>query len=292
MTAQPTVAVIGYASVDEKFTTAAFQGAGRTTLIRSVLGGGVPQPGAVAYFAAPLPRHGLDVAVVSWVGQDSKGDIFRDALRDRGVDVTGLVQAGSRSPSTYMFYDEVGESVVWFDAGDVDQHLTPAQTELVSRADAVLVGIGPPEATAAALSAIHEDALVLWAIKSDPGSLPPDLATALARRAQIVCLSHGELDFFTEVTGIDSLGAEGQGATVVTHGSSAVKVHFEGRVREVPVTAAAVTDDATGAGDTFAAGILARVVTRQQITHSALLESVAAACGDARNLLIDRATRG
>lgn len=290
--AGPRVAVIGYASVDEKFATAAFKGVGRTTLIREVLGDGTPQPGAVAYFASPLPGHGLNAAVISWVGADAKGAIFHDHLRDRGIDVTGLVRSGSRSPSTYLFYDESGESVVWFDAGDVDQRLTPTQRDLVSQADAVLVGIGPAEATAAALAAIRDEALVLWAVKSDPGSLPPELATALAKRAQIVCLSHGELDFFTEVTGMDPRVGARPGATVVTRGSGSVKIHLDGRTHEVPVDSTTVTDDATGAGDTFAAGVLARLIPQRELTDAALLDGVVGACADARNLLINRATRG
>jgi len=285
---------MGYASLDHKYLTAPFQGPGHTTLIRGPLAGGLPEAGASSYFASSLRAHGLDVGIVSWVGTDAMGAAFRDDLLARGIDVAGLSCHGSRSPSTQMFYDGHGESVVWFDPGEVDQSLTTTQCEVVARADALLLGIGPVEATARALDTVRSDALVLWAVKADPASLPEDLTRRLADRADVICHSESETAFLEGLRSLDRAALSRAGTIVVTtRGSRDVECLVDGVLREVVGPGPVEINDTTGAGDTFAGGLLARLVQdgmgdHLRTTPSSLSNAVAGACTDAYSLLRSR----
>lgn len=252
---------LGYASLDHKFATADFQGPGHTTLVRTRLTEAGPEPGAVSYFASALARHGHDAGIVTWAASDDMGQRFRAELLRRGVDVTGLSLSGTRSPSTLLFYPDGGESVVWFDRGDVDQTLTGAQAEVIAGADAVVVGIGPSEATARALDVIRPEALVLWSVKADAASMPRALAHRLAARADVICHSTCERAFLESECALE-LEALAQTGTIVvtTRGSAGAQGLLGDATVDVPGMDAVDVVDTTGAGDTFAGSLLARLM--------------------------------
>ena len=73
--------------------------------------------------------------------------------------------------------------------------LDEGQRELVAAADMVCVTVGPETATREVLAAAAPHATVVWAVKADPRAVPPDLAAALAMRADIVVSSRREAGF-------------------------------------------------------------------------------------------------
>lgn len=288
MSKQHRLCVLGYASVDHKFLTEPFTGAGRTTLVREPLHGGEPEPGAVSYFAAESVRQGLVTDVVSWVGADHLGDAFCTSLQRAGVGTTGVSRRGGRSPSSHMFYPDAGEPVTFFDRGDVDLSLADTQRRLVREADTVVVMIGPPTAVSEALDEVPPDAMLGWVMKGDPGSLPADLAHRVAARADVISYSSGERDFMRSHCGLDpdALAATGR-LLVETRGADGVAYSTGRGWRSSGPTQRVRTRDVTGAGDTFAAGLMARYAQARTTSHD-MEQVVAGACADAAGFLASR----
>lgn len=282
-------AVLGYASLDHKYVTEPFCGPGHTTLVRRSLHGGGVLPGAAAYFAMGLAGNGVSVDLVSWVGDDEHGALFVDHHRRAGVRVEGVSRTGTRSPVTHMYWPDEGEPVVFFDPGDVDQTLTAVQRRVLASAPGVLVGVGPTAATADALATIPADAFVLWAVKCDPRSVTPELGAALAARADVICHSEAETAFLRDTLGLD-LAAVAAGGTLVveTRGARGAVVRRDGRDELVAAPRQVAVEDTTGAGDTFAAGLMARLLQRTDMNETELEDAVLAACADVHALLLAR----
>ena len=59
----------------------------------------------------------------------------------------------------------------------------------------VCVTVRPETATREVLAAAAQHAIVVWAVKADPRAVPPDLAEALAMRADIIVSSRREARF-------------------------------------------------------------------------------------------------
>jgi sugar/nucleoside kinase (ribokinase family) len=280
--------VVGYASVDHKFLTEPFNGSGRTTLVREPLHDGAPEPGAVSYFAAESARQGIATDVVSWLGADALGDVFCDSLQRAGVGTTGVARRGGRSPSTHMFYPDAGEPVTFFDRGDPDLSLTGTQRRLLREADIVVVMIGPPAAVSEALDEIRSDALLGWVLKGDPGSLPAGLARRAAERADVISYSSGERDFMRSHCGLDPDALVATGRLMVeTRGAEGVAYSTGHGWRSSAPGQRVRTRDVTGAGDTFAAALVARFAQARP-TDQEMEQVVAGACADAARFLAAR----
>lgn len=289
----PKCVTVGYASVDLKFHTAPFEGEGRTTLITQQLSDG-PEPGAASYFARSLANHGLPVDIITWVGADEPGQIFIEQSRAAGVGTRGIAADGTASPVCHMFYSDTGGAVVYYYPGALDQGLRDEQRQLIAAADVALIGIGPAGATADALTSVDEDALLMWAVKSDPASLPPSLMQQLAHRADVICHNEAEREFLSGHGGIDIDDLVGRGTiTTMTTGPGAVVVHAGDKRFTVPAEERLDVLDATGAGDTFAGSLLSRLVTgglrrRSPRSTDLIRDAVVGACRDARALLKTR----
>ena len=73
-----------------------------------------------------------------------------------------------------------------------------SQRVLLGEAEAICVTVGPTKATWETLRLARPDAALVWAVKADPRAVPPDLAAALAARADVVIFSRGEAEFAAE----------------------------------------------------------------------------------------------
>src|SRR5690606_40820343 len=100
-------------------------------------------------------RNGILTDVVTWVGSDEHGDVFREHLRLSGVGVDGIVASGSRSPTTRIFWPGGGEPVMFFDPGELDQSLTAAQRALLGDARAVIAVVWPTADSSHALPLVR-----------------------------------------------------------------------------------------------------------------------------------------
>lgn len=213
--------------------------------------------GSPAYVAAALVAAGARAAApVSWVGDDAEGAIYRNRLQALGVRTDGISTGPGRTPICVLAYQPDGRCYCLYDPGlTASADLNDSQRVLLGEADAICVTVGPTKATRETLRLARSDATLLWAVKVDPRSVPPDLAAALAARADVVVFSKGEADFAAEA--FAAAGARTRHRLrIETRGREGVAFMQNDFTRIVPVEAVEA-DDSTGAGDTFVGGFLA-----------------------------------
>lgn len=253
------IAIIGYASLDHVAMLDSVPRPGRTSTILARPQNAWPRlGGSPAYVASALAAAGVSEArPVSWVGADGAGDAYVDRLRERGIQTEAIARVtGARTPIAVLAYDPDGGCACLYDPGmPKDLDLTAAQRAVVAEAGWLCVTIGPTRATLGALEALDPAARLAWVVKDDPRALTPDLAARLAARADLICHSRAERSFveaaFRAAAGgrpermiIETLGGEGAVVTQADASRTVPTVPFE-------------TPDPTGAGDTFAGGVIA-----------------------------------
>lgn len=252
------IAISGYASLDHVAMLDGVPRAGRTTTILARPENAWPRlGGGPAYVAAALVASGVREAYpVSWIGDDEAGDTYHRQLGQGGIADEGLaVVPGARTPVSILAYEPDGGCICLYDPGmPKGLTLSAAQNALIGRADWVCVMIGPPDATGAILKAIRPQTKLAWVVKHDPRAMSAALARSLARRADLICCSQAERAFVDEVLPASGLG-DGQ-MLIETHGSKGAALTRGGTTISVTATPIAVSDP-TGAGDTFAGGVLA-----------------------------------
>jgi ribokinase len=249
------IAVIGYASLDYVARLDSPAQADRTATILSRPREWPRLGGSPAYVCAALVAGGVsDAAPVSWVAADAEGVRYREELRRLGVATEGVSLREGRTPVCLLAYQPDGGCVCLYDPGlAAPIELDEAQRGLISAADALVVTVGPAEATRQALS--YARAKVIWVVKADPRATPPVLAAALTARADIIVHSRAEAGF------VAAAGARRETIRMETRGAEGVSIHADGDETAVSVDPLDV-EDSTGAGDTWVGGFLSAHLMR------------------------------
>ena len=210
--------------------------------------------GSPAYVSAALVAAGVAGATpVSWVGEDAEGRRYIAELGRLGVATEGVSVRPGHTPVCLLAYQPDGRCLCFYDPGlAAPIGLDAAQRAQIVAADALCLTVGPAEATRAALACAPAGAQVVWAVKADPRATPPDLAAALAARADIVVHSHGEAGFVAEALA----GRPRPIVRIETRGSAGLTIHAEGGEQSLAAEALDVADS-TGAGDAWLGAFLA-----------------------------------
>ncbi len=250
------VAVAGFATIDY---VARVEGdfAGRGTLMmRQGAADAWPRAGGAALFAgSALARAGVEVAPLTWIGDDADGEVYREACGAAGVMLDAVaVMPGSPSTRCLLIYNADGSYGCLLRPGPAA--LTEGQRRLVAKAPWLVIAAGPPDIGRALLEAIPPMTRLAWIAKDDPACFPPDLAAALGRRADVVFCNAGERAWLE--AGRDGPAPADQ-LLFETRGADGVRVEAAGEAFDLPVAPLTV-DDATGAGDTFAGAALAVLI--------------------------------
>lgn len=278
------IVVTGYASLDYavRLDRAPEPDATATILARPMewprLGG------SPAYVACAMVAAGLrEVTPVSWIGDDDGGRRYNETLVARGVAVDGVVIRMGRTPVCILAYQPDGRCICLYDPSlKGPLTLEESQRKLIGEAEWVCLTVGPSQASAHTLIAARPDAQVVWAVKADPRAVPPELASALAARADIIVWSRGEARFVADA--FKAAGAATRRQLLIeTRGGEGVCLSREGREAIIPVEPL-VSHDTTGAGDTFLGGLLAALVTDPERPA----EAVEAGARAARAMLLAR----
>jgi len=233
--------------------------------------------GSSANVAVALARQGVHVAVVGAVGRDTFGDELAARLASFGVDTSFLVRLPERTAVTFIARGEGGEPhFMNYRHGSADmafsaRHITSsmANATWIHLGTSTLLTSGPAEAT----RAFDAHAFRHRAFKSiDLNARPHLWASAEAAFAALRHIAPGSAlikaslqDLASFGVGLEALREMAPGAVlVVTRGGGEATAY--GAHGEVSVSArAAECVDATGAGDSFIAGLLAWLV-RQGVT--------------------------
>ena len=277
------IVVTGYASLDYAVRLDSPPQPDRTATILSRPEQWPRLGGSPAYVAAALVAAGArDAVPISWIGDDAEGASYRNGLEALGVPTDGIALSPGRTPICILAYQPDGRCHCLYDPGlTAGAGLNERQRILVEEAKAICVTVGPTQATRETLRLARPDVTVAWAMKADPRAVPPDLAAALAARADVVVFSRGEAGFAAEAFANAGAPARRQ-FRIETRGREGVAYVQNGVTRIVSADPIS-TDDSTGAGDTFVGGFLAEWM-RTGDPETA----IEAGAGAARALLLSR----
>ncbi|RGC69204.1 Ribokinase [Micromonospora sp. MW-13] len=279
---EPMIAVVGSANLDRLVVTDRLPRPGETLTAREywegVGGKGTNQAMTVATL-------GASVAFVGCVGDDAAGDLVRQRLAGRGVDVSGMIVVGGTPTGTALItVDGQGENVIVVSPGAnaaLDPVCIDRQSGVIGAAALTLMQceVGMP-----ALERAAELAGGLLVVNPAPACPLPE---ALARRVDILVPNRTELALLAgtpvprrldDVTG--AVGRLGLAATVVvTLGAQgALVVEPDGQATHVPALPVQAMDT-TGAGDCFCGALATALVARpgETVIEAARWAVVAAA---------------
>ncbi len=264
--------------------------------------------GAPANVAITLGRLGLPVRFVGAVGRDGHGDRLLRVLRDAHVDTAAVQRRAERTGIAFVRVATTGErSFLFYRQGGADYAL---DADAMLRADplrgahAVLFGssafVAEPLATAARAlldAAVAQGVPVAVDLNARPHLWPDpsallDAARRLLEVADVVKASDDDLTALGLTPSLDALRALTRPNTLLalTRGAAGWEAsRGEHHLRGEAVPTACV--DATGAGDAFTAGLLARMEGAALSDEAALREALrcAAALG-ARAVTVAGAT--
>ncbi|MET4782969.1 carbohydrate kinase family protein [Glaciihabitans sp. UYNi722] len=296
----PTVAVIGYASLDSSTSTAAFRGIDATSILDRPIYSTTPGLGGIAHLARAVVAAGVRAEAVSWVGADSSGSLWKTGLDTDGSGTGAVAISGTRTPAATLIEVASGGTICLFDPGDCHSgQLAERQLEVIAESDWVLLTVAPRQITAELLSVLPHNASLAWAVKHDDDAYTPAMVCQLLERADVVSFSRGERSYLT-IDDIDPEGRTRPGALVVeTRGADGVSWSFSshaGPTRQgtLPVERIDAADP-TGAGDTFVGDLIGRIAaldTLEALSDEQTTQIVAHASRAATTLLRDRTNPG
>ena len=266
---------IGYASIDYPAVLDGYFMPDQTVLIKQRPADAFPRPGGCPiYVARPLASSGCQTSMVTWVGVDDMGEMFRSWVARDGIDTAGIatVESGA-TPMCFMIYQEDGSCCCCFDPGLLGQEaLDTVQTELIRNAELLVITVGPPDIGIQALDLVADESAVAWIAKNDPLSYPESLRQALGKRADYVFCNVHEREWIDEAL----VGRERSEPMIVeTNGPEQVKAELGGEVAYLDVPALRF-NDASGAGDTLAGGCLAAIANGETSAKEIAAAGIAA----------------
>ena len=249
--------------------------AGRTTTILDRPQHAWPRlGGSPAYVAAALVANGVPDAVpVSWIGADEAGEDYRRQLAQRHIPVEGIaVVDGARTPIAILAYEPEGGCVCLYHPGmPKTLALTSVQEDLIAAADWVCVTIGPPAAAEAVLATIGDQAKLAWIVKHDPRAMSLDLATRIAERADLIFCSKAEASLPSGRARC-CLAATSPAISSSKPMADLAPSSRAGEGERFVAAVAMSVSDPTGAGDTFAGGVLA-AIAKGETDPTAIVEA-------------------
>ena len=250
--------------------------------------------GAPANVAAGLARLGLTSAFMGMVGEDGFGDFLGQSLRKVGVDVSPL-RFTSRANTGLAFvslHPDGEREFLFYRSPGADMLMGPEDVDEAAIRDArafhfgSISLIGEP-ARSGTLQAVNlarrhgklvtYDPNLRLALWPDANAAREGIRVGLAE-ADILKIGDEELAFLTgnndPIAAARSIWTSRLKLMAITSGSAGctwVTPHAHGRVPGFTVTAV----DATGAGDAFMAGLIAKLLAERVVpTEPALIEGI------------------
>jgi ribokinase len=256
------IVITGYASLDHVIVLDGAVRPGVTTTIVDRPEAAWPRLGGGPAYVARAVRaaYGGSVAPISWIGRDPPGETYLAELARYGISAEGMaIVEGVRTPFAILAYDPNGDCACLYDPGMPEvTGLTEKQRALAKGAGWICVTIGPKTVTEEILTSVREDQKLAWIVKNDPRALSAEQVARLTRRADLIFCNSRERPL---IEGAREAGAgrrPGQ-LTIETRGRQGAALERDGETRLVPAEPFKVIDP-TGAGDSFAGGVLAAIL--------------------------------
>lgn len=208
--------------------------------------------------AVAAARAGAAVAVVGAVGDDDDGRWMRSVLAAEGVDVAALNVVDGPTGMAMIWVDRAGENSIVVAPGAngrVDSAMVETQRETIAGADVVLATC---EVDVEAIAAAADLCTSVLIVNAAPAMALPQ---TVWDKLSVLVVNSGEL---ATLAGIDNpqlavSRLPGTCNVIVTRGSEGtVILRRDGVARHSPARAVSVVDT-TGAGDTHAGYLAARL---------------------------------
>lgn len=275
------VVAVGHVLLDLRFLVDRFPGPDEEARIVDESRG---VGGSAANVSISVRRLGLSSAIVAKVGLDSFARLAVDELLKEGVDISGLkISAVSPTGFSVVVRDSQGRIVIYGFKG-ASEGLEPEDVDvsLIERARFVHVASLRPDTT---LRVVEQASRLGKVVSWDPGrvlaamgieklsGVVRHVTTVLANQREISLLT-GVEDYREAARRVKSLGPR---AVIVKRGpEGAYAVSDEGEV-EVPAFPPPRVVDTTGAGDAFAAGLIASLARGYSFKYALRYASLVAA---------------
>jgi ribokinase len=240
--------------------------------------------GSAANVAVGLARLGYRVAFAGKVGDDEPGRLLCQAFEQEGVDTELMrVEAGRPTATCFIALDARGQRVV-FSLPGASLFETAAEMDPGWMRGARVLYLGPAyvHVAAAATEIAHEEGVtIFYAPGSGWGPEGLSILRPILDVADVLLVSQAEATALagdaTPEDALRTLVATGVPVVVETLGAHGVVVATGKRSFRVPALAVTGVRDTTGAGDAFAAGLVAGFLDGLGWEASARLGSVVAA---------------
>jgi sugar/nucleoside kinase (ribokinase family) len=239
--------VVGHTAVDHLLRVPRFPDRNTSTFIRDheiFFGGGA------ANIAAGIARLSAPVTLVSAVGEEFPGSEYEGWLRGLGVALDLVVASGKRTPTAFVFTDEKGDQITYFEWGASETFAARDAPALdfvhLATADP---GFNVRVAEKSRFASFDPGQDIIW--------YTAEQLRRILARIQILFANRHEMAHLSRILEVPADAIIGMVPLVIVtmdaEGSILYKAGREHRIPVIPVKAA----DPTGAGDAYRAGFLA-----------------------------------
>jgi ribokinase len=220
--------------------------------------------GSAANVAVGLARLGCSVGFLGKLGDDAYGRALLASFADEGVDTGGvIVEAGRPSAVCFIAVDAQGERIiVALPGAAVIERPEELALDSLRGVQALYVGPSLAEVAIRAAAAVQENGgAVFYAPGAVEGCQRRPALDAVLECSDVLVVSRAEALVLTGCEAPDAAAGalREMGATVVvqTLGGEGALVAEAARLTRVPAFEVPHVKDTTGAGDAFAAGLVA-----------------------------------
>lgn len=271
------VLATGYPSLDYIFQVSRSPDLDETAIVQQ-LPAGYRFGGCGANVAVGLARLGFRTGVAMIVGDDPPGHDYVRYLDQHGVDTTDVqVWPDAATSQSRLFINPTGNYQNFFYPGASDAWQGPSThsgqalssskergeltLESLYRSRTALLTVGAPHYNRAFVDRVLEAGVpLIWQLKSDVYSYPPEQLDRLAHQSAILIMNQVEANYLTQELNVNhtpQLLCDHTELIVITRGAEGSLVIDADGEYETPIVEPRRVVDPTGAGDAYTTGFLA-----------------------------------
>jgi alpha-D-ribose-1-phosphate 5-kinase (ATP) len=221
--------------------------------------------GSASNFVTCLSQLGVNISILANVGDDNFGEIARQQLSQKGVDIKRLITIKGRTGMAFIAVDDDAErSIYTYMGSNADFKLEKEDLNYIKSSDIVHI-------TGMYYEVVEEASKHAKVLSFNPGSILSSFGLGklnkIIKRTDILFLNKKEVTLLTNMKiddGTRFLIELGVPIVVVTMGKDGAMVYTSEEVIKTPAKPVKALDT-TGAGDVFAAGFLASFLKDQDL---------------------------
>ncbi len=274
------VLVTGYPSIDTIVRVSHSPLSGETAHVLAL-----PEPpmygGCGINVAVGLTRLGFNTGAAVVLGEDDEGRTYRAHLESLDINTAQVTMLPDQPTSRSTLYvDPQGRTQTFFLGGAADEWSGALDLRSTAGTTYALVTVGQLDYNRQFVREMRRaDIPLVWMMKADVLAYPPDVLREFLDASEYVIMNDVEAEYVLRTIGAASAEDVVQGrcrAMVITRGVDGADVVVSYGTHRVSAVPVAEVMDPTGAGDAFAAGLLAGLLKGASPLASARLGAVVA----------------